>query len=178
MTEPTKISVKFERKLDLGNYQNVTASAWVEAETDGSHADVADKLGDAFGLAKAAVLDELGIEVLLDESGTIREKYAPSVTKQDTGERAVRRELGGTGGFDTLGVNVTNAKDMTEDVPSWLPGVMETHGIVSVWANQGKFGPFYKEKVTAGEDPAGPWEWAKDKDGQPVKRTSILKENM
>ena len=62
-TNTTKISVTFERKLDLGSYQNVVARAWVEANVpEGDQAAQAKALGDAFGQAKAAVYDELGIE--------------------------------------------------------------------------------------------------------------------
>ena len=46
----TKISVRFERKLDLGSYQNTTASAWVEANVPaGDAAAISAALGDAFG---------------------------------------------------------------------------------------------------------------------------------
>lgn len=155
MSEPTtpltrKISVTFERKLDLGSYQNVVARAWVEDNVAIDAADyaVSEALSTCFGLAKAAVFDELGIEVLIDEAGVIREKHTPAVTRTETGGvAAARRELGATGGFDTKGIKVINEDDMVQDVPDDIAEYVKSNDLAGVWANNGKFGQFYKEYV-------------------------------
>ena len=159
-TNTTKISVTFERKLDLGSYQNVVARAWVEANVpEGDATAQAKALGDAFGQAKAAVYDELGIEVLMDDSGVIREKFAPAVTTtQSGGERAARRApenggLGATGGFDTKGLEVARTEDMTQDIPDDIVAVCTKYGVTKVWANSGRYGQFYKEHVAKDETP-------------------------
>jgi hypothetical protein len=156
----TKISVTFERKLDLGSYQNVVARAWVEANVpEGDQAAQAKALGDAFGQAKAAVYDELGIEVLMDDAGVIREKFTPAVTTtQSGGERAARRApenggLGATGGFDTKGLEVARIEDMTQDIPDDIVAVCTKYGVTKVWANSGRYGQFYKEHVTKEDTP-------------------------
>lgn len=156
----TKISVTFERKLDLGSYQNVVARAWVEASVpEGDAAAQTKALGDAFGQAKAAVYDELGIEVLVDDAGVIREKFAPAVTTtQSGGERAARRApenggLGATGGFNSKGLEVARIEDMTQDIPDDIVAVCAKYGVTKVWANSGRYGQFYKEHVAKDETP-------------------------
>lgn len=156
-----KVSVTFERKLDLGDYQNVTARAWVEDSVpiDAPDALASEALSSAFGLAKAAVFDELGIEVILDDAGVLREKHNPSVTKtQGGGVAAARRSpdkggLGATGGFSTGGLEVANMEDLAEDIPQYVVDICNKAGVTKVWANNGKFGPFYKEHVVKGEQP-------------------------
>ena len=149
-----KLSVTFERKLDVGNYQNVVARAWLEdnVPADASASDVAEALQSAFSQVKAAVYDELGIEVLLDESGVIREKHAPtvSVTEQRLGQ-----ELGATqvsGSFDTKGIEVANPEDIKENFPQWLADKCNEYGITKVWVKQGQYGQFYKEFVSKGDE--------------------------
>lgn len=146
-----KISVTFERKLDLGSYQNVVARAWLEdsVPADANDGTVSQHLSDLFGLAKAAVYDELGIEVLIDEAGVVREKHKPNVTVT---EQRLGKELGATpvktgGKFDTKGVNVVNPDDMTQDVPDDIAALVAREELAGVWANNGKYGQFYKEYV-------------------------------
>lgn len=147
-----KVSVTFERKLDLGDYQNVVARVWIEDNVpfDASPGVVAEKAQELFSAAKAAVYDELGIEVLMDDSGVIREKHNPSVTRT---EQRLGKELGATqtSGFNLKGIEVANPGDMTEDIPDWLVNVCEQHGITKVWVKNGQYGAFYKEFVSKGD---------------------------
>lgn len=153
--ETRKISVTFERKQGLDDYGNVVARAWIEdnipAEATADQAATAAQ--ELFAAAKVAVYDELGIEVLMDEQGILREKHTPKVqASQSQGEKALRRELGGeTTGFNTKGLEV--AGDMTQDVPDWLVQICEANGITKVWANTGQYGQFYKEFVSKGATP-------------------------
>jgi hypothetical protein len=123
-------------------------------EADASQAVISEAISEAFGLVKAGVYDELGIEVTVDDAGVVREKNPIVVTKTVTpaagGGNPVRI------GFDTKGLRVMNEKDMTEDIPQWLVDECERMGITGVWANQGKFGTFYKEAVKSGESPVNP----------------------
>lgn len=146
-----KVSVTFERKLDVGNYQNVVARAWLEDNipADASAGDAAEAIQELFSAVKAAVYDELGIEVLMDESGVLREKHKPTVS---TTEQRLGKELGATpvkggGGFDLRGVEVANENEMTESIPQWLADECERLGITKVWVKQGQYGQFYKEFV-------------------------------
>ena len=167
-----KVSATFERKLDLGNYNNVVGRAWVEQNVpaDAMAGEVSEALSGCFELAKAVVLDELGIEVIIDDNGVIREKYNPAVTKMDSGERNLRRETGATGGFDTKGVKVANEKDMTENVPDWVAEIVEQTGMAGVWANKGQYGTFYKEYVPKDAEPVLGYD---ERNGKQV--TKILK---
>ena len=154
-----KISVTFERKLGTEGYGNITARAWVEdnVPVDG---DLSAALSDAFSQAKAAVYDELGIDVEMDAAGVIREVNAPAVSV----ETRMAQEFGATkapsggGGYSTHGVEVANPDDMTQDIPLWLVNVCQEHGITKVWANTGKYGQFYKEYVPEGGEAKLGWE--------------------
>jgi len=148
-----KLSVTFERKLDVGNYQNVVARAWLEDTLPGDASDavVSEAISEAFGLVKAAVYDELGIEVLIDEAGVIREKHAPTVSVT---EQRLGKELGATqvsGSFNTRGVEIANPEDLKEDVPQWLADECSKYGITKVWVKHGQYGAFYKEFVSKGD---------------------------
>jgi hypothetical protein len=149
--EPGKLSVSFERKVDLGNYQNCTASAFLTLPVD-PNLDLPSQFGDAFSQVKAAIFDELGIEVLMDSAGVIREKHNPTVTTRV--ENALGREFGATpaggsgGGFDKKGLEVSG--DMTQDIPDWLVEICQANGVDHVWANTGQYGQFYKEFVSKG----------------------------
>jgi hypothetical protein len=149
--ETRKVSVTYERKQGTDDYGNITARVWIEdtIEADASPAVAAEKAQELFSAAKAAVYDELGIEVLMDENGVIREKYTPKVqSTQSAGEKAARRELGG---YDTKGLEV--AGDLKEDIPDYVAEICRNAGVTKVWANEGKYGPFYKEFVSAGATP-------------------------
>lgn len=163
-TPTTFVNVHFERKMNLGNYNSCVASAYlsVPLESDNAAA-LTEALGDAFQQVKAAVYDELGIEVLVDESGVLREKHKPTVTVT---EQRLGKELGATpvgGNFDTKGIEVANPDKMTEDIPDWLVSICEANGITKVWANQGRYGTFYKEFVSEGAEPKLGWEVKGDK---------------
>jgi hypothetical protein len=154
-TTTRKISVTFERKLDVGSYQNVVARAWLEdnVPTDASDAIVSEALSNLFGLAKAAVYDELGIEVLIDASGVIREKHAPtvSVTEQRLGKELGATQIPSGGSFNTRGIEIANPDDLKEDVPQWLADECNKYGITKVWVKHGQYGAFYKEFVSKGD---------------------------
>ena len=151
-----KVTVSFERKLDLGNYNNVTASAYLTLPLDegASQAVIAEALQEGFQQVKASVYDELGIEVTLNDNGLIVEVNKPAVTVYSRGGGDAPAPRGG--GFDTKGLKVMNEKDMTEDIPDWLVTECEDMGITGVWVNQGKYGTFYKEAVAKGESPKNP----------------------
>ena len=154
--ETRKISVTFERKLGTANYGNVTARAWVEStmSMDASPVVVSETLSEAFAQAKAAVFDELGIEVTMDESGVLREKYEPvaSVESRLGAELGATPAPAGSFGYDKKGLDVANEKDMVQDIPNDIVAKCQQAGITKVWANNGKFGQFYKEFVPQGED--------------------------
>ena len=178
----TKITVHFERKVGLANYSNVAASAYLEVDVP-ENGDIADATGKAFDSVKAAVLDQLGIEAELNEQGILVEKDQPVTATgggNSTGNAAAFADAFGAtpatpaqGAFDTRGVDIVNERDMTENVPSWLPDELARLGIESVWANQGKYGQFYKEKVVAGDEPKH-FKFVEDSDGNPVKKAQII----
>lgn len=151
-----KISVTFERKLDLGDYQNVTARVWVEDEIDGSlsDADVSGRAVDLLNVAKSAVLDTLGIEAFLDDSGVIREKHSPTPTVRGAADKVGTQMPGTT--VQSSGIRVMNEKDLKEPVPGWVVDKCNEKGITAVWVNYGKYGAFFKEAVKQGESPLIP----------------------
>lgn len=158
-TPEIKLSAQFERKVGSGDYGNRTASAFLTVTLDGnaSPAAVSEEFSSMFQQLKACVYDELGIEVVIDESGVLREKYNPQATvKEGPGVQAARRELGATGGFDTKGLVVRNLKDMVEDIPDKVVAKCQELGITEVWANNGNYGPFYREHVPQGATPKLP----------------------
>jgi len=177
----SKITVHFERKVGLANYSNVAASAYLEIDV-AEGVDSSDVTAKAFDQVKAAVLDQLGIEAELNEQGILVEKDQPvAVTGgNSTGNAAAFADAFGAtpatpaqGAFDTRGVDIVNERDMTENVPSWLPDELTRLGIESVWANQGKYGQFYKEKVVAGDEPKH-FKFVEDSDGNTVKKAQII----
>ena len=154
--ETRKVSVTFERKQGLDDYGNVVARVWIEDNipADATPGQAAEKAQELFAAAKAAVYDELGIEVLLDEAGILREKHTPKVqATQSQGEKALRRELGGTQQFDAKGLQIHGDGGLKEDVPDYVVEACRNAGVTDVWANEGQYGPFYKEFVSKGETP-------------------------
>lgn len=155
-TPEIKLSAQFERKVGTGDYGNRTASAFLTVSV-GPDNDLTTEFKQMFAELKACVYDELGIEVLVDESGVIREKYNPQATvKQGEGVAAARRELGATGAFDTRGLEVMNPAELVEDIPQKVVDRCNEVGITKVWANNGQYGPYYKEAVPKGDAPKIP----------------------
>ena len=169
-TKTRKLSVTFERKLGYDDYGNAVARAWLEDEvpSDISDVDAAERAVELLNVVKAAVLDTLGIEQFMDEeTGVIREKHSPTVSTKSAADKVGTAFAGTTtegdarparssGGFNTGGLKVMNEKDMTEDVPEWVVDKCNSKGITAIWANNGKFGAFYKEAVKQGETPLIP----------------------
>ena len=154
ITPTPKISVSFERKISDGDYGTITASAFVTypMDTDANSAVISEKLEEGFQQCKAVVFDELGIEVEIDAtSGMITE--VPKVRATKVAAPAAGGGAPRPGSFDTKTLKVMNEKDMVEDIPDWLVTECARMGIEAVWANQGKYGTFYKEAVKAGETP-------------------------
>lgn len=153
-----KVSVTFERKKDLGDYNNVVARAWLEGEVaaDAGPAEAADKIHELFTAVKAAVYDELGIEVLMDENGIIREKHAPLVTSTGDTTRNVADAVGvATGGVHQVRLMNKGEHDV-ETVPEWAVEVCAQNGITAVWANKDKNGNIYfREAVARGSQGHG-----------------------
>lgn len=149
--ETRKVSITFERKKDLGNYENVVARAWAEdnVPADATDEQVAEALQGLGNAVKAAVYDHLGIEVFLDENGVIREKHAPVVTERRLADTV------GTQFNGTSSLRVMN-KDYTDPLPAGLVEKCAELGITAVWANKGQYGWFFKEAVSKGEAPKNP----------------------
>lgn len=158
-----KVGITFARKLSDGNYGGTEASAWVEGDVDldASAATVAEALANLFTAAKAAVLDELGIEWHIDEeTGLVRESVTPFVSAP-AAAAAVERTMPGA----TTQVRIMNAGKpgvSTEPIPDWLPAACARDGVTGVWdqratatGNQ----PWFKEAVPRGGSGHG-------KDGQ------------
>lgn len=159
-----KVGITFSRKLSDGNYGGSEASAWVEGEVeiDATAATVAETLANLYTAAKAAVLDELGIQWHIDEeTGLVRETVTPFVSAPQAAA-AVERIMPGT----TSSIRVMNAGKpgvSNEPLPDWLVNECNKHGITAVWdqrhtatGNQ----PLFKEAVARGGVGHG-------KDGQP-----------
>jgi hypothetical protein len=173
-----KISVTFERKKDLGNYENVVARAWIEGNvsTDANESEVATELANLFMSAAAAVFDQLDIEYLVDDKMIIREAHVRPISTAQAAT-AVKRNLGGDqvpygGGGDAKPVRVMNAKsieDRGEDAtpPGWLVSECAKLGITGVWDKRferdpDKNQPWYTEAVPADRKGQG-----HGKNGQP-----------
>jgi len=165
-----KISVTFERKIDLGDYQNATARVWVEDNVDPnmSDADVSGRAVDMLNVAKSAVFDTLGVETFMDESGVIREKHAPTPTVRSAADKVGSQMTGTT--VQSSGIKVMNEKDLREPVPEWVVRKCQEKGITAVWVNHGKFGAFFKEAVKNGESPLIP-------DDRDPSRAGIIKQD-
>lgn len=160
-----KLSISFGRKLTDGNYGGSECTAWVQGDVpDGATAQqIAEALANLFSAAKAAVLDELGIEWSLDDSGMVRETVTPVVSVQHAAA-AVNRTFAGTS--DDSPIRVMNAGKegvSTDPLPDWLIRDCRKAGITAVWdqrhtatGNQ----PLFKEAVARGGV-------GKGKDGQP-----------
>lgn len=160
MTDNTtpRLTISFERKVSTGDYGSMTANVWLSADmpTGGNDA-IAAKASELITVAKAAVYDELGIEVQLDEAGVLREvpKAALSVRTTPGTQAAGYAPPSSSGGsFNMKNLDVQG--EMTQDVPDWLVELCAEYGITKVWANTGKYGQFYKEFVSKGAAPLGP----------------------
>lgn len=153
-----KLSITFERKLSDGNYGSIGATAWVQGEIPpgASPQEVATEAANLFSAAKAAVLDELGIEWGLDDNGTVREKVTPFVSATHA-EAGVKRAFQGTqdtGGSGGLRVMNAGKEGVSSDpLPDWLIKDAAKAGITAVWdqrhtaaGNQ----PLFKEAVARG----------------------------
>jgi len=167
VSEGRKISVTFERKKDLGDYSNTVARAWIEdtVPADATDAAVSGRTVELLNAVKAGVLDSLGIEVFMDDTGVLREKHAPIVSVQAAqssvgaafaGTTEVTSPSDTTGGFSTGGLRVMNPDKMVENIPQYIIDKCVEKNIGAVWANDGQYGPFYKEAVKRGEAPMIP----------------------
>jgi len=156
-----QISVSYERKQDLGNYNNVTCKAWYgdNLPEGASDADISQRGVEMLNTLKATVSDSLGIEVEMSENGVVVEKNPPVATTTTQAAANVAAAFPGTqqqGGFDTGGLKIMNPNDMVESVPPQIVQKCQELGITAVWANNGQYGPFYKEAVARGETPKYP----------------------
>lgn len=152
-----KLSVTFDRKISDSNYGSSEVRVWVEDSVSATSTDakVSERAVELINVAKAAAYDALGIEATVDESGNLREKFTP--TAQLTRD-AIERNMPGTssvsnGSYETGGLEV--AGDLKENVPSKVLEYCQQHGITKIWANEGKYGPYYREFVSQGESPKG-----------------------
>lgn len=164
-----KISVTFERKKDLGNYENVTARAWIEGVIPeaATTQDEAQAVGFLFLAAATAVLDQLDIPYDIDtEAGVVREQNVPSVSVEQTAAMINRQMPGGVVVPSGDGsIRVMNHAECAENgpLPQWLQAECNKLGITGVWdrrhtatGNQ----PLFQEAVARGADGHG-------KDGKP-----------
>lgn len=118
---PTLVNVEhtvgFSRTKNLGNYEKAEATCFLKVDglPSDSLEEIVQKVMRAFVAAKAAVLDQLGIEYDMGEDGfTVEERVvAPPATQQDSVTK-VRAAFGG-------GEVVENGGDHTVDVTSMSP---------------------------------------------------------
>lgn len=153
-TDTKRMSVSFTRKLGDDNYGSTEVRTWFEQDIpEGATAnDIAEGLTDMVNTAKVAVLDHLGVEVVVDETGVMREKHTPKTQSQAAG--ALKREFGGTDEGGAFDIRIMNQNDFpTTTVPPDIAAVCRKHGIDAVWANESKFGVFFKERVKQGDEP-------------------------
>ena len=151
-TETKRMSVSFTRKLGDNNYGSTEIRAWFEQDIpeDADQSSISEELVNMTNTAKAAVLDQLGVEVILDDTGVLREKHTPLTTQ--TAASSVERAFPGS-------TPASNIRIMNADqhpgvvVPADIEAVCVKHGIDAVWANNGKYGVFFKERVMQGEEP-------------------------
>lgn len=159
-----KLSVTFERKLGYDDYGNAVARAWIEDDVPigTPDTDVAQRAVEMLNTVKVAVFDSLGIECFMDEeAGVIREKHSPTVTVKQAADKVGTAMPGttqqtGSAGFSTGGLKVMNPEKLEEDIPQYVIDKCREHGVTAVWANTGRYGPFYKEAVKRGESPLIP----------------------
>jgi len=155
--ETRKISVSFNRKISDGNYGGTEATAWVQGDVDAgaSAQEIATELANLFSSAKAAVLDELGIEWNLDDQGIVRETVTPFVSVPHAAAAVNRAMPGASAAPSAGGIKVMNVGKGASDQPldDWLIKECEKLGITAVWdqrltatGNQ----PHYKEAVARG----------------------------
>ena len=127
-----KISISFERKQDLGNYENRTARAFVEGiiPEDTDTAATAVALGNLFMAAAAAVYDQLDIAYDIDQDAqVIREvlKPTPHVEVKSPGNFTPNTPGGG-------GLRVMNPDEASSDpLPAWLLSQAASAGVTAVW---------------------------------------------
>lgn len=164
-----KLSVTFERKLGLEDYGNVVARAWMEDEisVDATDQVAAEALVDMLNVVKVAVYDTLGVEVLKDDTGVIREAHTPTVSTKAAQDK-IGAQMPGSQTFNTGGLKIMNPDKLTEDVPQYIIDKCAEKGIEAVWVNHGKFGVFFKEAVQRGESPKIP-------DGNDPSKAGIIK---
>lgn len=161
--EARKISVTFSRKISDGNYGTIEASAWVQgdAPSTATTGEVVLLLGDLLTAATAAVLDQLGIEYVCDESGVLREQPKPTV---QSAQAAVERAFGPTTvASEGDMIRVMNPADSVGPLPDWIVAECNKLGITAVWDNRSKATgkqPHFKEAVPRGGTGHG-------KDGEP-----------
>jgi hypothetical protein len=153
-----KIGVTFQRKLSDGNYGGTEASAWVEGNVpdDAGAQAVAEALANLYASAKAAVLDELGIEWAIDpDTGAITEKSVPQVQQIQTPKPhggGGTPQQSGDGVVD--GVRIMNYTG--QDIDQWAINSAKRDGIGAIWDNRAtaqasdKNLPWYKEAVARG----------------------------
>lgn len=151
--EPTlKVTFGFERKLDLGNYNNAVASAYASSEvpvgaSQGEYVEAIQALAQA---VKAVVFDELGLPTFLDDNGILREVVTAAATSNRV-EHAINKAFEGTTA-EASGVKIANyAQTSKQPLPDWFLKEAADKGVTEVWDNRDKAtGKQPKFKETAG----------------------------
>lgn len=170
-----KISVTFERKKDLGNYENVVARAWVEGNVphDADESAVAVELAALFMSAAVAVYDQLDLEYVVDDKMIIREAHVRPTSAQDAATKVKRnipaQEVPQGGSRPVRVMNAAQIEARGEDAtpPQWLVDECAKLGITGVWDKRfdrdpDKNQPWYTEAVPADRKGQG-----HGKNGQP-----------
>jgi hypothetical protein len=177
---PRRAGVTYTRKHQPAQYESAEASVWVEADLTG-HPDTDDgivaALEAAFFLAKATVLNELGIPYAADEAGVIREvkPEAPvRITPAEVTAAAQRRvedAFPGTTGVDAGGHDVVQVLKPVAPIPTALQSALNEwatgKGVTKVWdqrnadgtpkkAASGKDQPSFKAVKEQGDHPFWP----------------------
>lgn len=159
-----KLSVTFERKKNLGDYEHAVTRAWMETTlpADADAAAIIMGIRELAAPMKAAVLDELGIESYVDEQGLVREKVTPVTSSQD-GVASVKRKFPGATservaetssaiheGNATSTHNITFQGPSQGPLPEWAIKAITAKGVTKVFDNR-------TTPVAGPANPKAPW---------------------
>ncbi len=151
VTLTRKVSVKFQRTVSDGNYGSNSAEVWISGEVpfEASTGDIALAVGDLFTAAKAAVLDELGIEYEPDADLILREK----ITVKPEQVRSAPPQAN-VNASSSDGIRIMNPAEASPDpIPAKVVNAAKADGVTALFDNRltktGKQ-PDFKESVARG----------------------------
>lgn len=152
-----RVSVSVERKVGDGNYGSTTLRAWAEDDVpDGAdHNAVSGLIVELGNAVKAAVYDHMGLEVELDDTGVIREIPAPptvGTSNAPSGGGMTPEQVAAAMAAPSIRI-MNSDKHPNAVIPNDIAALCARNNITGVWANEGKYGIFFKEAVRQGESP-------------------------